>query len=137
MTLRGTLGAMPAPVLNPFVVETRALQIEGGEVGGVAFTMAVKNGFAVGTITPRFNDLSVSVTRRGSAGILGGGGIVGGAARGIDSFATKWRLRANNPDSPAQAPRVGTIRHTFTPDETLIALLWVSLRDGLFLVLKK
>ena len=137
MTLRGTLGAMPALALNPFVVETRALQIERGEVAGVAFSMAVKNGVAVGTITPRFSDLSVSVTRSGSEGILGGGGIVGGAARGIASFATKWRLRANNPDSPAQAPRVGTISHTFTPDETLIAFLWVSLRDGLFLVMKK
>lgn len=137
MTLRGTLGAMSATVLNPFVVETQALQIESGHVAGVALSVAVKNGVASGTITPRFNDLSVSVTRRGSEGILGDHGIFGGAARGIASFAAGLTLRADNPDSPANAPRSGTISHAFTPDETLIRFLWLSVRNGFLSVVKK
>lgn len=137
MRFRGTLGAMSARVLNPFLVETGALQIENRQVAGVSFSVAVRNGVAIGTITPRFNDLSVSVTRSGSEGILGGGGILGGAARRIASFAAKLMLRANNPDSPANAPRIGTIGHAFTPDETLIAFLWSSVRDGLLLVVRR
>jgi len=118
-------------------VETRAMQIEGGQVAGVDFTFTVRNGVAVGTITPRFTDLTVSITRSGSGGILGGGGLLGGAARGIASLAAKLKLRANNPDKPTEAARIGTIYHTFAPNETLIAFLWFSLRDGLLVVMKK
>lgn len=137
MTFRGTLGAMPAMSFNPFVVETRALQIASGQVAEVAFQLAVKNGVAVGTITPLFTDLAVSVTRSGSDGILGGGGLLGGAARGIASLAAKMTLRANNPVRATNAPLVGLIHHTFTPDETLIAFLWSGMRDGLLTVVKK
>ena len=138
MSFRGTLGAMSALDFNPFVREPDALRISNGQVAGVAFTVAVKHGVARGAITPRFNDLSVSITRHGSGGILGNGGILGGAARGIATFAAKVAVvRANNPDSPADAARIGTISHTFTPDETLIAFIWSSLRDGLLSVVKK
>jgi hypothetical protein len=138
MTFRGTLGAMPAPLFNAFVRETDALKIESGQVAGVAFDAEVRRGIASGTITPRFNDLSVRVTLHGSEGILGTHGILGGAARGIMSFAAKLlAVRANNPESPGSAPRSGRIQHTFTPDETLIAFLWFSVRDGLLSVVKK
>jgi hypothetical protein len=138
MTFRGTLGAMSALDFNPFVRETDALRISNGQVAGIAFNVAVKHGVASGTITPRFNDLAVSITRHGSGGILGGGGIVGGAARGIATFAANLVVvRGNNPDNPADAPRSGTIHHTFTPDETLIAFIWSTLRGGLLSVVKK
>jgi hypothetical protein len=138
MRIRGTLGAMAAQEFNPFAVPTGAMQIENGAVTGGSFAMTVNHGIAIGSITPRFTDLSISVTQKGSTGILGNGGIIGGAARGIASFAAnKLALRSNNPDSPADAPRIGTISHTFRSSETLIAFLWVSLRDGLLSVVKK
>ena len=137
MTIQGAIGAMSALAFNAFVAETGALQVESGRVAGVAFRVAVRNGVATGTVTPRFNDLSVSVTRGGSHGILGGGGILGGTARGIASFAVAQRLRAANPDRPADAPLVGRIDRTFTPDKTLLAFLWLSLRDGLLAVVKR
>ena len=137
MAFQGTLGTMPAAAFNAFVVETRALQIETGLVADVAFAVGVRNGVAVGTITPRFNDLAVSITRDGSDGILGGGGLLGGAARGIASFAAKRVLRANNPVRGTSVPLVGQIYHIFTPEETLIAFLWTGLRDGLLTVVKK
>lgn len=42
-----------------------------------------------------------------------------GLARGIASLAGNW------------------IRHTFTPDETLPAFLWVTVRDGLPATVRK
>ena len=73
---------------------------------------------------------AISVTRDGSDGTLGGGGFVSGVARRVASIASKTVLRANNPDRPAMAPRIGAIDHRFTSDETLVAFLWAGVRDG-------
>jgi len=138
MTFGGTLGAMPAASLNVFVRETLPLRIAKGQVMGVSFSATVTNGVALGTITPRYNDLRVAVTRRGSGGILGNGGILGGAARGIASLVGNWtQLRSNNPDDAGTAPLSGTIQHTLTAEETLPAFLWASIRDGLMAVVRK
>ncbi|HEX9705741.1 MAG TPA: hypothetical protein VGA20_10885 [Gemmatimonadales bacterium] len=137
MSFRGTLGAMPAAGLNPFVQETFPLRIAKGRVVGISFSATVANGVARGTITPRYNDLSLAVTRSGSMGILGGGGIFSDAARGIASFFGNWTMvRANNPNHAGTTPRSGTIHHTFTSDETLPAFLWAGVRDGLLAVVK-
>ncbi len=114
MDLQGTLGAMPATALNAFVEEVAPLKIASGEVTEVGFRVKVTAGVARGTITPRFNDLSIAVTARGSGGIMGGGGIVGGVARSLASFAAnRWKVRSNNPEN-AKAPVLrGKIRHVF------------------------
>jgi hypothetical protein len=138
MTFRGTLGAMPAASLNVFVRETFPLRISQGQIVGMSFRATVTNGVALGTITPRYNDLRVAVTRRGSTGILGNGGLLGGAARGIASLVGNWtELRSNNPDDAEAVPRSGTIQHTLAQDETLPAFLWASIRDGLMAVVRK
>jgi len=138
MTFSGALGAMPAASLNVFVRETFPLRISKGQIVGMSFRARVTNGVALGTITPRYNDLRVAVTRRGSGGILGNGGLLGGAARGIASLVGNWtQLHANNPDDADEAPRIGAIHHTLTPDETLPAFLWASIRDGLMAVVRK
>jgi len=138
MTFRGTLGAMPAASLNVFVRETFPLRISKGQIVGMSFRATVTNGVARGTITPRYNDLRVAVTRRGSTGILGNGGILGGAARGIASLVGNWtQLRSNNPDDAEGVPRIGVIEHALEPDETLPAFLWASIRDGLMAVVRK
>jgi hypothetical protein len=137
LKFRGTLGPMPAASLNPFVRETFPLRIANGRVVGISFSATVANGVARGTITPRYNDLSVAVTRSGSEGILGGGGIVGVAARGIATFVGNLlKVRANNPDNAKTAPRSGTISHTRTSGETLPAFLWASVRGGLLAVVR-
>jgi hypothetical protein len=137
MGIRGTLGAMPTQALNPFVMETNALMIGNGQVAGIDFSIGVRNGVATGTITPRYSDLSITVTRSGAGGVMGSGGILGGAARGIANFAAGLKVRAENPDRPGSAPLIGPIRHTFMPDETLIKFVWSSVRDGLLLVVKR
>jgi hypothetical protein len=137
LTFRGTLGPMSALAFNRFVRATDAMKITNGQVAGVAFHATVRSGVAVGTITPLFHDLSVSITRHGSTGILGNDGLLGGAARGIASFAAnELMVRSDNPDG-SNPPRVGTIQRTFTPRQTLIAFIWASVRDGMLSVVKK
>jgi len=137
MSFRGTLGAMPATALNPFVEEVYPLRIADGRVTGISFGAGVSAGVARGRITPRFTDLSVSVMRRGSGGILGGGGIVGGAARGIASMVANWQVRGNNPGSPPKPPLSGRIHYAFRSDQTLPAFLWASVAGGLLQVVKQ
>lgn len=137
MTARGTLGATPATAINAFVQETEALRVTNGAVARIDFALTVRNGVAIGTITPRYTDLGIAVTRSGSSGILGSGGLLGGAARGIASFAAGFKLRANNPERPGDAPLVAPIRHSLTPHETLLQFLWASLREGLFSVVMR
>lgn len=138
LSFRGTLGAMPAASFNPFIQETMPVRLTNGRVVGISFYATVTGGVARGSVTPRYNDLSVAVTRSGSTGIMGSGGIFGGAARGIASLVGNWtKVRANNPDDVAATPRSGAIHHTFTSDETLPAFLWASVRDGLLAVVRK
>jgi hypothetical protein len=138
MAFNGTLGAMPATALNPFVEEVLPLRIAAGRVAGIGFSADVSAGIARGIVTPRYTDLSISVTRRGSGGILGGGGVLGGAARGIASFvANRWQVRGSNPDNPTKLPLNGRIRHTFRSDQTLPGFLWASVRGGLLQVVRQ
>jgi len=107
-------------------------------VVGISFHATVTDGVARGSVTPRYNDLTVAVTQRGSSGIMGRGGILGGAARGIASFVGNWtKVRADNPEEAAARPRSGAIHHTFTSDQTLPAFLWASVREGLLAVVKR
>jgi len=137
MTFRGTLGAMPAAALNPFIEEVYPLRIADGRVTGIRFRAGVSAGVARGWITPRFTDLSVSVMRRGSSGILGRGGIFGGAARGIASMMANWQVRGNNPGNPTKPPFSGSIHSTFRSDQTLPAFLWAGVAGGLLQVVRQ
>jgi hypothetical protein len=141
MGLRGTLGAMPATAFNAFVEEIFPWRIDKGEVKEIKFAAAVKNGVAHGTITPVYRDLKVEVTGSGSKGILGAGGVVGSAARGIVSMAANVaKVNTNNPDDPdhpTKPPQTGVINHVFTHHESLPGFLWMSVRDGLLPILKK
>jgi hypothetical protein len=138
MSVRGTLGSMAAARLNPFIQETSPLRLSKGRILGITFDATVVNGVAAGTITPRYHDLAIEVTGRGAKGILGGGGVIGDAARGIATFlGNAAEINDDNPDDGETVPRTGTINHTFTPNETLPAFLWASIRDGLFSVMRK
>ena len=137
MTFRGTLGAMSAADLNPFVEEVYPLRIADGRVTGIRFGAGVSAGVARGWITPRFTDLSVSVMRRGSGGILGRRGIFGGAARGIASMMANWQVRGNNPGGPTKPPLSGRIHSVFRSDQTLPAFLWAGVAGGLLQVVKQ
>ena len=136
MTFRGSLGPMPIAAFNAFLTKTGAVRVTGGRVEGITFNAKVRNGVAVGTITPLFSNLEVAV-ERGGPGLLGRGGIVGGAARGIASVVANWTVRENNPPRPDADVLVGLVQHAFRPEETLIAFLWFGLRDGLMTVVKK
>jgi hypothetical protein len=137
MTFGGTLGPMPATSLNRLMDGILAVRLEKGAVLGIDFDATVASGAAQGSIVPRYKDLSIAVTGHGSKGILGTGGVVGEAARGVASLVGNLtEIRGDNPDAGA-TPRRGPIDHTFSPDETLPGFLWVSLRGGLMAVVRK
>jgi len=136
MAFSGTLGPMPAEAFNLVLEHMENWRIAHGQVEGVTFGATVHDGLARGTLTPLYSDLSVRVTGHGTGGILGSGGIIGGAVRGVASLAANWtKLRGRNPDDPAKRPRSGPIRHAFAPSETLPAFLWASVREGLLVVM--
>ena len=138
MTYRGKLGPMPASALNAFVDRAFPFRLSKGRIKSIEFAATVRNGVAEGTVTPLYNDLAVEVTGHGSKGILGTGGVIGDAARGLATFVgNATEMRSDNPEEGAQPPRRGTIRHVFAPTETLPAFLWFGLRDGLFGVVRK
>jgi len=138
MTFRGRLGPMPATKLNAFIQETFPLRLDKGRIVEITFDATVANAVARGTVTPRYHDLTVEVTGHGAKGILGTGGVIGDAARGVATFVGNLtEMRADNPEDGETAPRSGTINHTFIPRETLPAFLWASIRDGLFAVVRK
>lgn len=141
MTFRGTLGAMPVTAFNDFVEEAFPWRIEKGEVKTITFSAKVRNGVATGSISPIYRDLKVEITGSGAKGILGAGGVVGSAARGIASLAANVaKVNTNNPDDPdhpTKPPMTGVIRHLFTGHESLPGFLWFCIRDGLLPVLRK
>ena len=138
MSFDGTLGPMPAADLNSFIKEVFALRLQEGRIIGISFDATVVSGTAQGSMIPRYTDLSLEVTARGSKGILGTGGAIGDAARGIASFVgNETEIHSDNPDDGETEPRRGPIDHIFTPNETLPAFLWASLRGGLMRVVRK
>jgi hypothetical protein len=138
MMFRGRLGPMPAARFNAFVAEATPVRLEKGRVDSITFSAEVTKGAARGTVIPRYKGLAVKVTGAGSGGILGTGGIFGGAARGVATWVgNQTKLRSDNPGPGERAPHVGGINHIFTSEQTLPAFLWKSLRGGLLAVVKK
>jgi hypothetical protein len=141
MAFRGTLGAMPATAFNDFVEEIYPWRIDKGQVATVKFAAKVQNGVASGMITPIYRDLKVEVTGSGATGILGAGGVVGSAARGIASLgANVAKVNTNNPDDPdhpTKPPQTGVIHHVFTGQESLPGFVWKSIGGALLPILKK
>jgi hypothetical protein len=137
MTFRGTLGAMDATSLNTFIHETMPLQFTKGRIQQVTFDARVTNGAAQGFVTPRYKDLTIKVTGRGSEGVLGTGGVIGDAARGIATAVGGAGLHAANPDRGEQAPRRGAINLAFSSTQTLPAFVWGCLRTGLLAAVRK
>ena len=137
MAFRGSLGPMSVAPIDSFVEATNPVRLSNGSIVRISFDARATNGVAHGTITPLYNDLSITVLRSGSTGILGGHGIFGGAARGIASFlANRTRVRGNNPDGPGKPPRVGQIQHVYK-GEGLPGFLWASVWEGMLPVALK
>jgi hypothetical protein len=136
MAYTGTLGPMPATAFNQVIEHLENWKVSHGQVEGISFGAAVHDGVARGSLTPRYSNLSVTVTGHGSTGILGAGGLFGGAVRGLASIVARNQINGANPAGSGKAPRRGPIQHVFTRSQTLPAFLWQSLREGLLAVLK-
>lgn len=129
MNLTGRLGAMPVTGLNPMLVAVSDFTFAEGQIDWIDFTVETHDGRSTGVVRPRYRDLKVSMPGVGRSGILGG---VRRAIAGM--VANSFVVRGDNHDEDPPALD-GTIAHDWTPSETLVQHLWVSIREGLKQVL--
>lgn len=134
LTYEGSLGRMPAPALNPFLVGIGPVQFKEGRILRISFGATVSDGVARGTVRPRWDSLFVDIT----AGSSGGGGILGGIKRAVRKFAAnEFVLRDANTTGGRTPPHDGAIRHRWVPHESLLQFLWNGLRDALLPLVKR
>ena len=134
MRYDGSLGRMPAPALNPFIVGIAPMQFKEGRILGITFGATVTNGVARGQLRPRWDSLFVDITQ--NAG--GGGGILGGLKRAVTKFAAnEFVLQSENSDAGDKPPRDGPIAHRWIPRETVLQFMWNGIRDGLMPLVKR
>jgi hypothetical protein len=136
MAFAGTLGPMAAARLNEFLERVYPWKIARGQIQRIDFDVRVRAGVASGTVTPHYRDLSIKVTGRGADGLLGTGGVIGDAARGVASAMARAKVNGRNPEAGKPASS-GTVAYTFTQRETLVAFVWHSLRQGLLAIVRK
>jgi hypothetical protein len=131
MSFRGRAGTMDVTQLNGFMGGSSPFQIKEGRVDSIRFDVAVRNGVARGKVVPFYGDLALDITGQGMSGVLGGKGIISDVARGLVEVAVnKFKLRRSNPEEGKPA-RQGRVEHPFSSDETLQAILWNGIREGL------
>jgi hypothetical protein len=128
---------MPATALNAITQEITSVKVTDGQIVGIAYDVVVRNGVSMGTVTPVYHDLSISIEDEGSRGVLAGGGGFSRAARGVAGFAVRRSIRSSNPEHAGEAPVVGAIRFPRVPTAVLPIFLWHSLRSGLKDVVRK
>ena len=132
MSYSGRLGAMPATAFTPFLLGATKLGFSNGEVESISFTARVRNGFASGTVVPRWKGLKVEVPGIAKTGPLGG------IRRAIAKFAAnEFMVNADNSASAKRPPEDGVIRHQWTPRQSLPQFLWFSIRDAILPILQQ
>ncbi len=134
MRYDGSLGRMPAPAMNPFIVGIAPMQFKEGRILGITFGATVTNGVARGQLRPRWDSLFVDITP--NAG--GGGGILGGIKRAVTKFAAnEFVLKSENSDAGDDPPEDGAIVHRWIPRETVLQFMWNGIRDALLPLVKR
>lgn len=137
MRYYGTLGPMSARAFNAITQEITSVRVSDGQIAGISYDITVRDGVSIGTVTPRYSDLSVSIEDEGSSGLLAGTGGLSRAARGVAGFAVRRTIRSSNPERAGDAPIVGAVRFAKAPVAVLPIFLWHSLRSGLMAVVRK
>ncbi len=132
MTYSGKLGSMPATAFTPFLLGATKIGFSAGQVESITFNATVRNGVASGTVSPRWNGLTVEVPGVARSGPLGG------IRRALAKIAAnEFLLQGDNTNSGGKTAENGVIRHRWTGQQSLPQFLWVSLRDGILPIIKK
>ena len=132
MDWSGSVGSMPATAFNELVTGISDLRFNNGNIDGIEFSAATRDGVSRGTVRPRWRDLSVELPGIARTGILQG------LRRAIAKFAAnQFVVRGDNFNGMEKSQPVdGTISHRWTPRETLLQHLWNSLRDALIVTMR-
>jgi hypothetical protein len=129
--LSGKLGPMPAVALNDFLSENQPFKLHKGQVDGVEFRQVARGGSATTTLTPRYQDLSVTPSDTG-------GGVFTSVKRAMKKvWANTFKVRSENPDDDGKPPRTVRTRRLYDPSSSWVQFLWFGLRDGLRVVVLK
>ena len=120
-----TVGPFDAPVLNSYLVSNLRKEITKGKCLGGELHMDVHNGVGITTVSPRYEDVSMSVLAtdaKQNRGIL----------EGIETFvANNFVLRTNNIDNGDKKAISGTTTLLYTKDEEFFQFIWLALRKSI------
>ena len=123
--LSGKLGPMRAVALNDFLSENQPFKLDKGQVDGVEFRQVATGGSVTTTLTPRYQDLSVTPSDTG-------GGVFTSVKRAMKKvWANTFKVRSENPDDDGKPPRTVRTRRRYDPSNSWVQFLWFGLRDGL------
>jgi hypothetical protein len=123
--LQATVGPFDLPVLNSYLVSNVRKEITKGKCLGGELRMDVHNGVGITTVSPRYEDVSMSVLTtsvKDKSGIL----------EGIQSFiANTFVLRTNNVDNGDTKAVSGTTTYIYSKDEEFFQYIWLALRKSI------
>jgi hypothetical protein len=134
MRWHGSLGMMDPRAMNSFLGDAVGMRFTGGTFEGAEWNVVVANGLARGKLSPRWNDMHVSlpgVARQNS-------GMLGGIMRGVAKLAANtFGIRSDNTSAGGHKPLDGIINHQWARSESLPEFIWTQLRDPLLRILMK
>jgi hypothetical protein len=120
----GTMGPMHVPAINTMLEDLDGISIRSGEVHGVSFRGTTTAGTSRGTLSARYEDLSIAMVDKDD-----GDQPVG---KWIQSFiANTFVVRGSNLPEEGELPNHGEIAHTREPNDPFFAFFWATLRSGI------
>ena len=125
MRYSGTLGRMNLDVLNAFLEPGEHRRITSGTLQNASFAVTVRSGRAVGSVSPAYSNLRISVLDEHT-------GSDSGFMNQVYSFIGKvFVIRGTNlPDEQGKI-KIGSIRYKKRAHDTFFQLVWFALRGGL------
>lgn len=120
---RGGVTSLELPALNSIVRPTEGIEITGGRLDSLRFSLVVHSGHAVGRVTPVYAGLGLSLQdpRTGGSGL----------DEHLREFVLGLRLNARNHPGDGDDFRTGTIDYRSSPGQTFLAFVWRALFSGL------
>jgi hypothetical protein len=120
----GWLEQISAARLNEFLVSAEHAQVTSGQIDRITFTVRIQGGRAIGTVTPKYHDLSIRLLEIPGAYETGFKGWMKRMA------AQNFSVISANP-IPGDTVRVGQINYGREMDQAFIGFLWNALWDGM------
>ena len=121
----GSLDGMELAKLNSFLETGERLRIKSGVLETASFDIAITAGHATGSLRAMYKDLTIAVLGKVS-------GSEKGASNRIASFMTNAvKIRGTNMPDKSGVMKIGLVKYEQKQFDTVLQLLWFSLRSGI------